>query len=56
MEKHYVYILSSKAKVLYVRKTNDLARRIYEHKNKINIGFTARYNVDSLVYYEKVDN
>ncbi len=56
MGKHYVYLLSSKAKVLYVGKTNNLARRIYEHKNKMNIGFTARYNVDRLVYYEEVDN
>jgi putative endonuclease len=56
MEKHYVYLLSSKARVLYVGQTNNLARRIYEHKSKLNIGFTAKYNVDSLVYYEEVDN
>ncbi|MBI1936623.1 MAG: GIY-YIG nuclease family protein [Ignavibacteriales bacterium] len=56
MEKHYVYIMSSKGKVLYTGMTNNLARRVYEHKNKINRGFTAQYNVDSLVYYEEVDN
>jgi len=36
--------------------TNDLARRVYEHKNKINIGFTARYNVNRLVYFEETEN
>lgn len=56
MEKHYVYIMSSKGKVLYTGMTNNLARRIYEHKNKINHGFTAQYNIDSLVYYEEVDD
>ena len=54
MEKYYVYIMSSKAKVLYVGMTNDIAIRVYEHKNKMNIGFTAKYNVDNLVYYEEV--
>lgn len=56
MDTHYVYILSSKTKVLYVGKTNNLARRIYEHKNKLNSGFTAKYNVTSLVYFEEVDD
>lgn len=40
MDKHYVYILSSKNKVLYVGMINNLARRLYEHKNKLNVGFT----------------
>ncbi|KAF0142043.1 MAG: excinuclease ABC subunit C [Stygiobacter sp.] len=56
MEKHYVYIMSSKAKVLYVGMTNNLSRRMYEHKNKMNIGFTAKYNVNQLVYFEEVEN
>lgn len=56
MDTYYVYILSSKAKVLYVGMTNNLARRMYEHKNKLNPGFTAKYNVDSLVYFEEVEN
>lgn len=56
MEKHYVYIMSSKTRVLYTGKTNNLARRVYEHKNKMNHGFTAQYNIDSLVYYEEVDD
>ena len=53
---HFVYIMSSKAKVLYVGMTNNLARRIYEHKNKMNIGFTAKYNVNSLVYFEETED
>lgn len=48
--------MSSKAKVLYVGMTNDISRRVYEHKNKMNIGFTAKYNVDCLVYFEEVAN
>lgn len=38
--------------VLYTGTTNDLKRRVYEHKNKIVEGFTKRYNIDKLVYYE----
>jgi putative endonuclease len=56
MEKHYVYIMSSKARVLYVGMTNNLPRRMYEHKNKMNIGFTAKYNVNQLAYFEEVEN
>ncbi|MFH1194832.1 MAG: GIY-YIG nuclease family protein [bacterium] len=56
MNTYYAYILSSKAKVLYVGMTNNLARRMYEHKNKLNPGFTSKYNIDSLVYFEEVEN
>jgi len=50
---YYVYILSNKYNnVLYVGITNDLIRRVYEHKNKLVDGFTEKYNVDKLVYYE----
>ena len=48
--------MSSKAKVLYVGMTNNLSRRVYEHVNKINIGFTARYNVNRLVYFEEKED
>ena len=49
----YVYILTNKSNtVLYVGVTNDLKRRIYEHKQKFVDGFTKKYNVDKLVYYE----
>ena len=51
---YYVYILSNwNNKVLYVGFTNNLKRRIYEHKNKTIDGFTSRYNVNKLVYYEE---
>ena len=54
---YYVYILASKKNgVLYIGVTNDLERRIFEHKNKTVKGFTSRYNVDKLVYFEKYSN
>ena len=50
---YYVYLLTNKSNtVLYTGVTNDLQRRIYEHKNKLIDGFTKRYNVDKLVYFE----
>ena len=50
---YYVYILANwNNRVLYVGVTNNLVRRLYEHKNKLVDGFTKRYNVHKLVYYE----
>jgi len=50
---YYVYILTNRRHtVLYTGSTSDLARRVEEHKLKLVPGFTARYNVDRLVYYE----
>ena len=46
----WVYILCSRSGVLYVGVTSDLERRVYEHKTKKVPGFSARYNVDRLVY------
>ncbi|MCF6356343.1 MAG: GIY-YIG nuclease family protein, partial [Draconibacterium sp.] len=49
----YIYILTNKwNKVLYIGVTNDLKRRIEEHKNKLKKGFTSKYNIDKLVYFE----
>jgi putative endonuclease len=49
----YIYLLANKHNnVLYTGVTNDLIRRVYEHKNKLVAGFTKKYNVDRLVYYE----
>ena len=56
MKIFYVYILSSKAGVLYVGVTNDIKRRVYEHKNHIFEGFTDKYEVDRLVYFETKRN
>jgi putative endonuclease len=54
MEKqYYVYIMTNKYNtVLYTGITNDLKRRTYEHKNKLVDGFTKKYNITNLVYYE----
>lgn len=50
---YYVYIMVSKNNtVLYIGFTNNIIRRTKEHKDRINKGFTYRYNVDKLVYYE----
>lgn len=49
----YTYIAASpNNKVLYIGVTKDLKRRMYEHKNKLVPGFTAKYNINKLVYYE----
>ena len=54
---YYVYMMSNwNNKVLYVGVTNNLERRVYEHKNKLNGGFTARYNVNKLVYFEETND
>ncbi|MDB4877516.1 MAG: excinuclease subunit [Gemmatimonadetes bacterium] len=52
MRTYCVYILASKSRVLYTGVTNDLVRRMYEHRNHLVPGFTKRYNVDRLVYFE----
>jgi len=53
---YYVYILTNaNHKVLYTGVTNDLERRCFEHKQKKIKGFTQKYNVDKLIYYEKFD-
>jgi len=50
---YYVYILASRPQgTLYVGVTNDLARRVFEHKGDLTEGFTQRYGVHRLVYYE----
>ncbi|MGN0571945.1 MAG: GIY-YIG nuclease family protein [Candidatus Fimenecus sp.] len=50
---YYVYILTNKTdKVMYIGVTNDIVRRVYEHRNHMLDGFTAKYNVTKLVYVE----
>ncbi|NQT76565.1 MAG: GIY-YIG nuclease family protein [Bacteroidetes bacterium] len=52
-KKYYVYILANNhRKVLYTGVTNNLHRRLYEHRNGINEGFTKKYNVHYLMHYE----
>jgi putative endonuclease len=50
---YYVYIITNKkGGVLYIGVTNDLERRMFEHKNKLVEGFSSRYNLDKLIYFE----
>ena len=52
-KQYYIYIITNKTnRVLYTGITNDLKKRIYQHKEKLIIGFSSRYNVNKLVYYE----
>lgn len=53
---YYVYIMTNKANaVLYTGVTNDLKRRVFQHKEKMIEGFTKKYNITKLVYYEIYD-
>ena len=52
MNTYCVYIMASKSRTLYTGVTNNLERRVLEHRRKLVPGFTARYNIDRLVYYE----
>ena len=52
MKTYYVYIMSSLRGVLYIGVTSDLLKRAYEHKNNLIEGFTKKYNVKNLIYYE----
>ena len=54
---YYIYILTNKENgTLYTGVTNNLPRRIYEHKNKLVDGFTKKYSLDKLVYYEHFES
>ncbi len=57
MKQGYVYILANKRNgTLYTGVTSDLIKRIWQHKNHVVDGFTDKYNVDKLVYYEVFDS
>jgi len=57
MNQYYLYILASKRKgTLYIGITNSLLRRVYEHKEGLIEGFTKKYKVKNLVYYEVHSN
>ncbi len=56
MKNYYVYILTNKPNgTLYIGVKNDLARRMYEHRNKLINGFTKKYNLKKLIYFEVFD-
>jgi putative endonuclease len=53
MKQYYVYIMTSSSGTLYTGTTNNLKRRVYEHKHKLIEGFTQKYNITRLVYFEE---
>jgi len=56
MKLFFVYIMTNRSRTLYVGVTNNLERRVFEHKNHLVKGFTSRYGIDMLVYYEITQN
>jgi putative endonuclease len=56
MREYYVYILTSVSQTLYIGVTNDLQRRIHEHRVGLGSEFTRKYHVHQLVYYESTNN
>ena len=56
MNQYYVYIMTNRSGTLYTGVTNDLMRRVYEHRQKLVEGFTKRYNISKLVYYEETNS
>ena len=57
MERAYVYILTNKNNTtLYIGVTNNLERRLYEHRNKLVKGFSSKYNLNKLIYLEETNN
>lgn len=57
MNQYYVYILTNYHNTtLYTGVTNDLVRRVYEHKNKLTQGFSKKYNINKLVYFESTSD
>lgn len=56
-QQYYTYILTNKANtVLYIGVTNNLAKRVYEHRNKLIDGFSKRYNLQKLIYFEVLED
>ena len=54
-KQYYVYIMTNRSRTLYTGVTSNLVRRVYEHKNKLVDGFTKKYNITRLVYYESTN-
>ncbi len=52
MKQYSVYIMTNASRTLYIGMTNDLARRVSEHRQKLVPGFTSKYNITQLVWYE----
>ena len=56
MKTYHVYILASRSKTLYTGMTNNLQRRVEQHREKLIPGFTRKYNISKLVYYEETND
>jgi putative endonuclease len=56
MRSYYVYIMANSGKMLYTGITNNLEKRIYEHKNHLVEGYTKRYKINKLVYFEETND
>jgi len=56
MKQYFVYILANKSKMLYTGITNNLERRIFEHKQHLVEGYTQKYQITSLVYYDETND
>jgi len=52
MNNYYIYIMASQSGTLYIGMTNDIKKRVYQHKNHLIAGFTDKYSVDRLLYVE----
>jgi putative endonuclease len=56
LKSYYVYIMASPSGTLYVGMSSDLKRRVYQHKHKLIEGFTQKYDVNRLVYFEETSD
>jgi len=56
MKQYCVYILTNKSGTLYIGVTSNLQKRVWEHKNKTVEGFTKKYNIDKLIYFEQTED
>ena len=56
VKEYYVYIITNHSKTLYIGVTNNLVRRIYEHSHRLMPGFTSKYNISKLVYFEQTSD
>ena len=56
MNQYYVYVMASRSRTLYTGITNDLERRVFEHKEKLVPGFTTKYKIERLVYFEATED
>jgi len=52
-KRYWVYIMSGRTRSLYIGVTGNLEKRVFEHKNKMHAGFTSKYKLDRLVYFEE---